>query len=64
MSDGRRSHSGMPLALASVPLFRAGLTLGAIVPIALATDTVSITIMEFVANATKEVAKTANTPGQ
>lgn len=39
-------------ALTSVPLFRAGLTLGAIVPIALATDTVSITIMEFVANAT------------
>lgn len=39
-------------ALTSVPLFRAGLTLGAIVPIALATDTISISIMEFVANAT------------
>jgi len=39
-------------ALTSVPLFRAGLTLAAIVPIALATDTVSITIMELVANAT------------
>ena len=39
-------------ALTSVPLARAGLTLGAIVPIALATDTVSITIMELVANAT------------
>ena len=33
-------------ALTSLPLFRAGLTLGAIVPIALAADTVSITIME------------------
>jgi hypothetical protein len=39
-------------ALTSVPLARAGLALGAIVPIALATDTVSITIMELVANAT------------
>ena len=39
-------------ALTSVPLARAGLTLGAIVPIALATDTVSITIMELIANAT------------
>ncbi len=39
-------------ALTSIPLARAGLTLGAIVPIALATDTVSITIMELVANAT------------
>ena len=37
-------------ALTSVPLVRAGLTLGAIVPLALATDTVSITIMELVAN--------------
>lgn len=36
--------------LTSMPLFRAGLALGAIVPIALATDTVSITIMELIAN--------------
>lgn len=39
-------------ALTSLPLARAGLSIGAIVPIALATDTVSITIMEIVANAT------------
>jgi hypothetical protein len=39
-------------ALTSLPLFKAGLALGAIIPIALATDTVSITIMELVANAT------------
>ena len=38
--------------LTSIPLVRAGLAFGAIVPIALATDTVSITIMELVANAT------------
>jgi len=38
--------------LTSMPLFRAGLTIGAIVPIALATDTVSITIMEAIENAT------------
>ncbi len=38
--------------LTSLPLFRAGLAFGAIVPIALATDTVSITIMELIANAT------------
>jgi hypothetical protein len=38
-------------ALTSLPLFRAGLTLGAVVPIALATDTVSITIMEVIDNA-------------
>lgn len=36
--------------LTSIPLVRAGLALGAIVPIALATDTVSITIMELIAN--------------
>jgi hypothetical protein len=36
--------------LTSLPLFRAGLTLAAIVPIALASDTVSITIMEFIDN--------------
>jgi hypothetical protein len=38
--------------LTSLPLFRAGLTLGAIIPIALATDTVSITIMEAIESAT------------
>lgn len=38
-------------ALTSVPLFRAGLTFAAIVPIALAADTVSITIMEVIDNA-------------
>ncbi len=37
--------------LTSVPLVRAGLTISAIVPIALATDTVSITIMELIDNA-------------
>lgn len=36
--------------LTSLPLVRAGLSLGAIVPIALAADTVSITIMEAVDN--------------
>jgi uncharacterized protein DUF4396 len=36
--------------LTSLPLFRAGLTLGAIVPIALAADTISITIMEIIDN--------------
>lgn len=38
--------------LTSLPLFRAGLTLGAIVPIALAADTISIAIMEVIDNAT------------
>jgi hypothetical protein len=38
--------------LTSLPLFRAGLNLAAIVPIALAADTVSITIMEIIDNAT------------
>lgn len=37
--------------LTSLPLFRAGLAFGAIVPIALAADTVSITIMEIIDNA-------------
>jgi len=37
--------------LTSLPLFRAGLTLAAVVPIALAADTVSITIMEAIDNA-------------
>jgi hypothetical protein len=39
-------------AFTSVPLLRAGLTLGAIVPIALAADTVSIAIMELIDNLT------------
>jgi uncharacterized protein DUF4396 len=38
--------------LTSLPLIKAGLTLGAIVPIALAADTVSITIMEVIDNLT------------
>ena len=38
-------------SLTSLPLVRAGLALSAIVPIALATDTVSIAIMELVDNA-------------
>jgi hypothetical protein len=37
--------------LTSLPLLRAGLALGAIVPIALAADTVSIAIMELIDNA-------------
>ena len=37
--------------LTSIPLLRAGMALGAIVPIALAADTVSIAIMEIVDNA-------------
>jgi Domain of unknown function (DUF4396) len=36
--------------LTSLPLMRAGLTFAAIVPIALAADTVSIAIMEFIDN--------------
>jgi hypothetical protein len=39
-------------ALTSLPLFRAGLTVAAILPIALAADTVSIAIMELIDNAT------------
>ncbi len=39
-------------ALTSLPLFRAGLAFSAVVPIALATDTISITIMEAIENAT------------
>ncbi len=38
--------------LTSLPLFKAGLSLAAVVPIALAADTVSITIMEIIDNAT------------
>jgi hypothetical protein len=37
--------------LTSLPLLRAGLALGAVVPIALASDTISIAIMEVVDNA-------------
>jgi Domain of unknown function (DUF4396) len=37
--------------LTSLPLLRSGLALGAVVPIALASDTVSIAVMEFVDNA-------------
>lgn len=39
-------------SLTSIPLFRAGLTLAAVVPLALATDTASISIMELVDNLT------------
>jgi hypothetical protein len=39
-------------ALTSWPLLRAGLALGAIVPIALAADTVSIAVMELIDNLT------------
>jgi Domain of unknown function (DUF4396) len=35
----------------SFPLLRAGMALGAVIPIALASDTISIAIMEFVDNA-------------
>jgi Domain of unknown function (DUF4396) len=38
-------------ALTSLPLIRAGLALGAVVPIALASDTLSIAVMEIVDNA-------------
>jgi hypothetical protein len=37
-------------SLTSLPLLRAGLAFGAVVPIALATDTLSITVMEIVDN--------------
>jgi Domain of unknown function (DUF4396) len=37
--------------LTSLPLLRAGLAFGAVVPIALASDTLSIAVMEFVDNA-------------
>jgi Cu+-exporting ATPase len=37
-------------SLTSLPLLRAGLTLGAVVPIALASDTLSIAVMELVDN--------------
>jgi len=38
-------------ALTSLPLLRAGLALGAVVPIALASDTLSIAVMELIDNA-------------
>ena len=38
-------------ALTSLPLLRAGLTLAAVVPIALASDTLSIAVMEVIDNA-------------
>jgi hypothetical protein len=38
-------------ALTSIPLLRAGLALGAVIPIALAADTFSIAVMEIVDNA-------------
>src|SRR5215207_9621451 len=38
-------------ALTSLPLLRSGMALAAVVPIALASDTISITIMEIVDNA-------------
>jgi hypothetical protein len=38
-------------SLTSLPLLRSGLALGAVVPIALAADTVSIAVMEIVDNA-------------
>lgn len=37
--------------LTSLPLLRAGMALGAVAPVALATDTVSISVMELVDNA-------------
>ena len=38
-------------ALTSLPLLRSGMTLATVVPLALASDTISITIMEIVDNA-------------
>ena len=38
-------------ALTSVPLLRSGMALAAVIPIALATDTISIAVMEVVDNA-------------
>jgi hypothetical protein len=38
-------------SLTSMPLLRAGMALSAVIPIALASDTISITIMEIVDNA-------------
>jgi hypothetical protein len=55
-SDGATVALSIALAfvfgysLTSLPLLRSGITLGAVVPIALAADTVSIAIMEVVDN--------------
>jgi hypothetical protein len=38
-------------SLTSLPLLRSGMALGAVIPLALASDTISITIMEIVDNA-------------
>jgi hypothetical protein len=38
-------------SLTSLPLLRSGMALGAVIPIALAADTISIAVMEFVDNA-------------
>ena len=46
-----RLRSCSDTRLTSFPLLRAGLALSAVVPIALATDTVSIAVMEIVDNA-------------
>ncbi len=56
-SDGATIALSISLAflfgygLTSLPLLRAGMAFGAVVPIALAADTISITIMEIVDNA-------------
>jgi hypothetical protein len=55
-SDGATIALSVTLAfffgysLTSLPLLRAGLTLGSVIPIALAADTFSITVMEIVDN--------------
>ena len=41
-------------SLTSLPLLRAGLALGAVIPIALASDTFSIAVMELVDNAGRD----------
>jgi len=57
LSDGATIALAVGLAflfgygLTSLPLLRAGMTLGAVIPVALAADTVSIAIMEIVDNA-------------
>jgi hypothetical protein len=58
LSNGRTIVLAIVLAflfgytLTSLPLLRAGMSLAAVVPVALAADTISITIMEIVDNAT------------
>jgi Domain of unknown function (DUF4396) len=49
--------------LTSLPLLRSGLALGAVIPIALASDTASITIMEIVDNAIMLLVPGAMTSG-